>query len=90
MTKPKPRATKKPHPRPIAQKVRGALRDAARRKRVDLAAVRTGRDNAATLQQVVATDDALAKLPPPLATILLGLAPDLPLSTELGEPSTRV
>jgi hypothetical protein len=64
MAKPKTPGTKKPQIRPIAQKVRGMLREVLSRKVVDLSAVRTGREAAATLQETVAKDDALAELHP--------------------------
>lgn len=70
MTKPKSRATKKPRPRPIAQKVRGMLQDILHRKVVDLSAVRAGRDAAMTLQETVPKGDALAELPPAFAAYM--------------------
>src|SRR4051812_29138082 len=64
MAKRKTQAPKKLQLRPIAQKVRGMLREVLTRKIVDLSAVRAGRAAAATLQETVAKDDALAALHP--------------------------
>lgn len=64
MAKRKTQPPKKPQLRPIAQKVRGMLREVLSRKIVDLSAVRAGRDAAASLQATVAKDDELAALHP--------------------------
>ena len=68
-TKPRIAALKKPHLRPHAEKIRGALGELVRRAAVNLPADRADRA-AATLRESVARDEALADLHPAQAAYL--------------------